>query len=674
MLRHFLGMALLLVLMFASTATAQSATHTMTRTDGLQRYEGTIQQSVDEIVIQLQNLQVGDTVYAQLRVTNNVSPRLLIADSALTNLFTDTSDNKLAFTVTKAGDYALGLLAMSGSGSYTLHVGINEEVPQSRAGELLFIGEPDTPPIANGIIQEFAGEFLDNEEEIIVDLTDLQVGDIIYVYASGIGFVDTYVYILDDRELDVFAEDDNSGGGFNSALSFEVTEAGDYKVGLITIDSVGSYRMVVGVNTPAVLDSANDASVAALPEGSTFVCDNAEFGDRPALSGIVKTIEGDTYAIHYTNTGRDAASDEYAAVLAEAIQRSLNVQFNDLGWARPPDDCGEGGDSRLDVYIQDISRVRASGIARRENIVGDNPYTDTPEYYAAYSFLIIDNDMGGERSQQAALDLLRTTAAHEVHHNIQFGYDVNDRYFGIYEAGASWIETLVYPALTNGYARVDDVFDNPDYCIGYEDSNDLRVYGEWLMIDSFVRDLGMGTYRYVWEFMARSEGIQGFYDALADLGTSPQEVILRTAVRNLLKDYALAKEFNTEVAIEATSNGVGFISPRRDGVHQLSVDYVELRGRGRYTYSLVDADNLEMYIVGIDRTNGTARLYELGSGGTVDTREYTHSYLIVLNTDVHQNSESCEFRDWAIQVFSGVEDPLSTPTDEIWDASQFVQP
>lgn len=672
MLRHLISLSLLLVLIFASTATAQSATHTMHRNDTSQSYAGLLRPNTDEIVIQLQDLQAGDTVHAEVRVSSGITPRLLVTDLQLTQLFADSGEPSLTFTVDVAGDYAVGLLSTDGAGAYELNISINSGIQSGATSGATFIGEPETPPIDESIIQEFTGEFEVATDEVVVPLEDLQAGDTIYVYASGAGFVDTYIFIEDGRGLDVFAEDDNSGGGFNSALSYVVEESGSYQVGLITIESIGSYRMVVGVNTPEILESANDASVAALPEDIEFVCDDAEYGDRPALSGDVNTIEGESFIVHYTTTGRDATTDEYAQVLAEAIERSLDVQFDDLGWARPPDDCGEGGDSRLDIYVQDISRVRASGIARRENVVGDNPYTNSPEYYAAYSFLIIDNDMN-DRPEREALDLLRTTAAHEVHHNIQFGYDVNDRYFGIYEAGASWVETLVYPTLTNVYTRVDDVFENPDLCIGYESGRrDLRVYGEWVMIDSFTQDLGKESYRYIWEFMARGEGLAGFYAALDDLGTSPQEVVLRTGVRNLLKDYALGKVFDTEVSVEAIANGVGFISPRRDGVQQLSVDYVELRARGRYTFQLVDDTNLEMYLVGINRNDDTARLYELGSNGTVDTREYNYSYLIVLNTEQHDNSETCEERDWNIQVFSGMEDPLTAPTDEIWNASQFV--
>ncbi|MCA9915622.1 MAG: hypothetical protein KC496_19845, partial [Anaerolineae bacterium] len=341
----------------------------------------------------------------------------------------------------------------------------------------------------------------------------------------------------------------------------------------------------------------------------------------------------------------------------------------------PPADCGEGGDNRLDVYVVDLSDEGALGIASPETLVGDNPNTRVREFYAAYSFLMIDNDM--DRTDGDPLDRVRETTAHEVHHNIQFGYDTNDSYFGFYEAGASWLETLVYPTIADVSYTAAEVFERPDVCIGYIDPGmrfNLRIYGEWLMIDSFSQDLGRESYQFIWEYMAANEGLNGFYRGLTELGTSPQQVIERMAVRNLLWDYGLAKRFENTVRIEATVRGPGLVSPRVSGVQQLSVDYVDFDELGLYTFEMLGNDALTLYIVGVDTTTHTARLYDLGRGGTVDTAQYDYAYAIIMNTDQHSDIDECEAVDWTLRVYDGEGDLVSQPDDEIWNAAEFVVP
>lgn len=525
-------------------------------------------------------------------------------------------------------------------------------------------------------IRTYLGRFESDDDEILVEVVDVDAGDTIYAYAAGIGLVNTYIYVLDEAMLEVFVEDDDGAGGYNSVLSYQANEAGSYVIGMITTGGTGTFRLVVGVNTPEILSVSRQAVVEDFTvDFEPFDCDDAEFGDRPNLSGRVRTLEEDAFVIHYTQSGSDSTSDEWIEELADALQLSLDVQLDELGWALPPADCGEGGDERLDVYVMDLEDIFAIGVATPENLVGDNPNTEVVEYYAAYSFLRIDNDLSYLDDRDLAIELMRTTAAHEVHHNIQFGYDVNDRFFGIYEAGSTWIETLVYPESTNAGSGVHFLFSTPDSCLGSfagRGSGDLRVYSEWVVIDSFTRDLGIGSYQFIWEYMAANEGLEGFYRALAELDTTPQDVMLRTAVRNLLLDYDLGIYFDTTVRIEAEIDDTGLLTPNRNGVQQLGVDYIRITELDTYTFEFRDGDDLEIYIVGIDADNKTADLYNLGDSGTVDLTEYDFAYAIILNTRQHSDIDVCEYTSWILQVSDGTNEDLARPTGEIWDASNFV--
>ncbi|MGB7339552.1 MAG: hypothetical protein WBC91_11730 [Phototrophicaceae bacterium] len=552
-------------------------------------------------------------------------------------------------------------------------IAIGEATPEPSPLIPILNDQPSMVDVTGKILR-FSGQFESDDDEIIVQFIDLSAGDVIYAYAAGIGRVDTYMYVLNESLTDVFVEDNNSGGGFNAALSYEVEVDGTYLIGLITREQIGRFELVVGVNTPeiiSVIDQAPTDDLATTFE--PFTCDDAIFSDRPVLSGNDLTYEADAFVIHYTDSGRDAASIEWITELAIALQLSLDTQLNDLGWALPPADCGEGGDTRLDVYVHDIDF--ALGIATPENLVGDNPNTPVVEYYAAYSYLVVENDIDYERDREFAFNAMRTTAAHEVHHNIQFGYDVNDRFFAFYEAGATWIETLVYPELTNAGANVSPLFNTPDLCLGAfngRGNSRLRVYGEWVLIDSFTRDLGIESYQFIWEYLSENEGLEGFYRALEALNTTPQDVVMRMAVRNLLRDYALGAFFESTVDIETTLDSTGSITSSRDGVQQLGVDYVQITAMDVYDIRLDTSDNFALWLVGIDRETDLATVYDLGAGGVVDTRPYTDAYVIILNTQQHRETDNCTFADWKLDVSEAQASDSIASTGEIWNASRFV--
>jgi hypothetical protein len=79
-----------------------------------------------------------------------------------------------------------------------------------------------------------------------------------------------------------------------------------------------------------------------------------------------------------------------------------------------------------------------------------------------------------------------------------------------------------------------------------------------------------------------------------------------------------------------------------------------------------------MSAVGINQGTNEAVVYSLGQSGTVDLRDFSHAYLIVLNTNEHSNSDNCHYTDWLVQVFDGEGEPLTQADEEIWDASKFT--
>ena len=352
------------------------------------------------------------------------------------------------------------------------------------------------------------------------------------------------------------------------------------------------------------------------------------------------------------------------------VESALEIQTQQLGWPSPPRDCGEGGDTRFDFYLEEIlTRDNVFGYAQPENIVGDNPNSDYPEVWAAYSFLSIDNDFHGSDDP---LGVMRATVAHEFHHAIQFGYDVGDAFPWYYEATASWIETQTSPEDEDATGYTESVFINPDLCIGtLQEETGVRIYGEWLLIDSLAQDHSPQSIIRLWEYVADFEGMDGYYGFLDELGTSPHDVLRRYAVRNLLRDYDLGASFPATVYIEGTINGAGTVTPRFSGVQEMGADYVLIRRRGNYTFE-IDNSNLSVVVVGVDRDAGQALAFNLGQSGTVDTSPFDNAYVVILNNTEHDDTESCTETMWALTVRDGAAGAPMDGNLEVFNTRNFV--
>lgn len=538
-------------------------------------------------------------------------------------------------------------------------------------------------------VQEFTGQVSNRSEVVLFDLRGLQAGYTLYAYVEATsGNLDTYLGLGSDGFAQVLREDDDSGGDYNSALQYPIRESGDYQIAVTRYDesTSGAFRLLVGVNTPQVLAGqgrptgtafASEAGTvirAALPlngMGINFT-DCSVMEPRPVLSGPEETAETRFFVLHYTRSGADAVSQEYANTVEAELDSIWKREINEFGWPAPPQDCGEGGDTRYDVYLMDtMSDSDMLGYTDPDAILGDNPASEQIENWATYSHLVIENDFEGDQLRDS---LMRATAAHEFHHAIQFGYDLNDiggQWY--YEASATWMETQVYPEEEDASPYVPDLFSTLDLCVGAipeDEFYSMRMYGEWLLIESLAQDFGTESIRRLWEIIADQEGMASFYTLAAEQNTTPQRIIQRYAVRNLLRDYALADNFTARVRVEALIDGPGEVVPRQSGVQQLGVDYLLVTQPGMYTFE-ISQPNLSMTAVGVHVKTNEAHVYELGKRGTLDTSPYAYMYIILLNVDMHADSDSCYTTDWVLTVSDGRDTPPTVGEPKRWPASYF---
>lgn len=648
------------------------------------------------------DLRAGDVLYLYVE-SNDFDTLIAVGDINFDAVLAEDDDSggnlnsALAFEIPADGDYSVAVTDccnQTATGSFRLLVGLN--APDVLTGNATSTGHTIAVPFGGGQsggdtssggnragVQEFTGRVSPETEFIFYDLYGMQAGTTIYIYAES-AEIDTLVAIGDIDFNTELARDDDSGSGTNSALQYTFPQDGDYSIAVTDCcrsDVTGNFRVLLSLDTPDVLTGnaqPTGAEIAVVYEGETVTVGTTDrtavatncgaLQARPTLSGPELTRETQNFIIHYTNSGRDAASESYVDMVETTLEEVLQIEIGEFGWPLPPIDCGEGGDGRFDVYLMETLDDGVLGYAQPGGVVGDNPSSAFVETWAAYSFLVIDNDFAGYGV--APITGVRATSAHEFHHAIQFGYDLSDPATWLYEATASWMETQVFPDHEDATPYVTDMLDTPDICVGANIEGTNRIYAEWLIIDTIARDFGPQAVVGLWETAANLEGMPVFYEWASQAGTSAQVVMARVAVRNLLLDYDLASRFRGQVRVEATINGTGTVTPTVDGVQQLGVDYVRVAVPGVYSFQ-IDQPNLALLVVGI-ASDGTARLFALGDSGTVDTTAYSFAYVIILNTDLHEDSANCTYTNWALSVSDGSGAALTPDTGEIFNAANFV--
>lgn len=551
-------------------------------------------------------------------------------------------------------------------------------------------GDPITAFEDRPYVQELTGSISPDAPTVWFDIFDIPAGTTLYLYVESSEF-DTVLGVCDILCEETYASNDDidfGAGNVNSALEYTIPADGDYSIFIsdcCDTEASGSFRLLIGINAPEVLNGTAqptgdqiavlyDPARPPVPEAERIeATDCSELQERPTLSGPTLTRETPNFIIHYTDQGTDGASEFFVNEVEQIMEMVLQVQTQDLGWPLPPGDCGEGGDARFDVYLRDVvGTEEVLGYAQPGGIVVDNPNSEYVEQWAAYGYLVLDNDYEGVAVSDP-LALMRATAAHEFHHAIQFGYDINDELNWFYEATSTWFETQTFVEDQDATPYVPDLFVTPDVCVGgaNDDTAPLRIYAEWLLIDSIAQDYGADSIQRLWEWVADVEGMPAFYGFAEELNTTPQDIVLRYAIRNLLLDYELSSQFSDRVRVEANINGVGAVVPRQDGVQELGVEYLLITDLRPYTFQ-IDQPNLSLYVVGIDQPSGTAQVFELGQGGAVDTSIFTHAYVIVFNTDLHDSPAFCTETTWTLTVGDGTGATFAQPLGENFSAAQFI--
>ncbi len=388
---------------------------------------------------------------------------------------------------------------------------------------------------------------------------------------------------------------------------------------------------------------------------------------RPQLSGTVRTIDTQHFRIFYTLSGEDAvqiqdkngnALPDYVEELGLALERSWDIEIFELGFSPPPSDFEIGGDDRYDIYLEDLDLSIAGYTSNGggEYFVGDNPETSVIEEYASASYIGIDNDFVEvleEGLSISPLDFMRSTAAHEFNHAIQFGYDSSEPLNWFWESTATWVETIVYNEITDTSFFLDASFKSADSCqidYGGRDRVEDRGnwYAHWLFLHFISEKYGNEIVPAMWDQVVRRDGYDALEAAFSEYGTSFNAQYQQFTIALLLQNFEFDLDYPS-VRLEGSMTKFGSFNPT-DGIGQVGADFVQIDLTGVVSLNLWNIEN--GIVVGIK--DDTAEIYTVQEGEiALNTDLYDYVYLIIQNLDQIIDWQDCRLAPYTVRAEAG---------------------
>lgn len=317
----------------------------------------------------------------------------------------------------------------------------------------------------------------------------------------------------------------------------------DYSSGLISVDTYVE-NLIYSVKSPEQMSeeyrSLQTGRSGTLPLVEAYnyleeVSEETLERLRPMMArpwGLTQSHTTTHFKFHYTLTGGDATTTTFVSQMAAAFEASWS-HIVALGFATPPSDGSAGGDSRYDVYIRNLS-AGILGYCEPEASVPGTPWNDATSFinmrnsYSAYSY--------------TPLQLMQSTAVHEMFHGFQMGYNVGAAPW-FFEVSSVWIEDDMYPTYNDEHSYLPVFFNNPEVTI--TTYNGSHEYGSYLLATYMVSEFGDETMHDIWEQCKWVNVTSAIQAVAADNGSSRNNVFkeffqwnLFTGSRSALGHYA----------------------------------------------------------------------------------------------------------------------------------------
>jgi len=252
------------------------------------------------------------------------------------------------------------------------------------------------------------------------------------------------------------------------------------------------------------------------------------YGHSYLVPAVYYDSPGGHFRIWYVTSTRDSPVPVYTHgdtipdwihLCAQVFDHVWEVEVDSLGYRQPPADgpwYGDedyGGDSRYDVYVEDLDNHWVYGYTQSEYVVPEgHPLATT-------SYLVVDNDYSSSIYPTPGNAGLMVTAAHEFFHAVQFAYDTREERFFM-EISSTWMEDVVYDAVNDYYYYLASgssaLFNCPELSLVTFDG--IHEYSSCVWAHYLAKRFGRRIMREIWEGCVQKTALDAMGEVLDSRG------------------------------------------------------------------------------------------------------------------------------------------------------------
>ncbi len=254
------------------------------------------------------------------------------------------------------------------------------------------------------------------------------------------------------------------------------------------------------------------------------------YGHSYSVPAVFHDSPGGHFRVWYVTSSQDSPAPifthgdtipDWIHLCAQVLDHVWEVAVDTLGYRQPPADGpwygleDFGGDSRYDVYVENLDAHRIYGYTQSEYFVTGSVA------HAATSYLVIDNDYSSSIYPTRGEAGLKVTAAHEFFHAIQFAYDtLEDRF--LMEISSTWMEDVVYDQINDYYYYLSPpgystIFSRPELSLITFDG--LHEYSSCVWAHYLDKRFGREMIRDIWEGCIERTAMQAMEESLKERGS-----------------------------------------------------------------------------------------------------------------------------------------------------------
>jgi len=320
-----------------------------------------------------------------------------------------------------------------------------------------------------------------------------------------------------EKDPAILIEDDYKAGviDYESKLIYQLMSVRDYdRLPSKYQSPLPAEQRPKSKSATFIMREAYDSLPILSPQGQAIV---SAYLARPAGTYTYNS-PGGHFKLHYDVSGGNAVPTtdnnhngvpDYVENVANYCDSVWRTEIDNLGFLTPPSDGISGGDSKYDIYFEEMDYY---GYTQPE-VAGPNPWNDCTSFISIhrnFNGFPPNTDPDGDQ-----LGAAKVTIAHEFFHAVQFAYDYSEELWFM-ETGSTWMEDMVFDPVNDNYNYLSTFFSSPQTALT---DNGFHCYSAFIWYKFLEERFADTSFaRSMWEACRFTTAYNAINDTLSLVG------------------------------------------------------------------------------------------------------------------------------------------------------------